>query len=83
AIEFYEEKVKNENDPLTSAQSYVNIGHWHLLLNDYSKALSAYQAAYALRTKLNQSPELLFGLGIVYAYFGSNNQYVYSLYVSF
>ena len=77
AIQFYEEKIRNEKAPLQIAQYYINLGHWHLLLDDFSKgnywkgrpaasrcadpivlcyllALSAYQAAYALDTKLNQ-----------------------------
>ncbi|CAF4526522.1 unnamed protein product, partial [Rotaria magnacalcarata] len=36
--------------------------------------LSAYQAAYALDTKLNQNAEFLFGLGIVYHHYGIDNQ---------
>ncbi|CAF4060095.1 unnamed protein product, partial [Rotaria sp. Silwood2] len=73
AIQFYEEKIRNEKESLQIAQYYINIGHWHLLLEDFSKALSAYQAAYALDTKLNQNPEFLFGLGIVYHHYGVDN----------
>ncbi|CAF0894005.1 unnamed protein product [Adineta steineri] len=36
-------------------------------------ALSAYQAAYALETKLNHNSEFLFGLGIVYHHYGVDN----------
>ncbi|CAF0758820.1 unnamed protein product [Adineta ricciae] len=73
AIQLYEGKVRNEKDPLQIAQYYIHIGHWHLLLEDFSKALSAYQAAYALETKLNQNPEFLFGLGIVYHHYNIDN----------
>ncbi len=37
AIQFYEEKIRNEKEPLKIAQYYINIGHWHLLLEDFSK----------------------------------------------
>ncbi|CAF0838574.1 unnamed protein product [Rotaria sp. Silwood1] len=73
AIQFYEDKIRNEKESLQIAQYYINIGHWHLLLEDFTKALSAYQAAYALDTKLNQNPEFLFGLGIVYHHYGVDN----------
>ncbi|CAF0920814.1 unnamed protein product [Adineta steineri] len=73
AIQFYEEKIRNEKDSLQIAQYYIHIGHWHLLLEDFAKALSAYQAAYALETKLNHNSEFLFGLGIVYHHYGVDN----------
>ncbi|CAF1354145.1 unnamed protein product [Rotaria magnacalcarata] len=73
AIQFYEDKLRHEKESLQITQYYINIGHWHLLLEDFSKALSAYQAAYALDTKLNQNAEFLFGLGIVYHHYGIDN----------
>jgi hypothetical protein len=37
AIQFYEQKIRNEKEPLQIAQYYINIGHWHLLLEDFDK----------------------------------------------
>ena len=40
AIQFYEEKIRNTKDSLEIAQYYIHIGHWHLLLEDFSKGIS-------------------------------------------
>ncbi|UJR27393.1 hypothetical protein I4U23_008683 [Adineta vaga] len=69
AIQFYEEKIRNTKDSLEIAQ-----GRTKLMLSCYKIcSLSAYQTAYALETKLNQNPEFLFGLGIVYHHYGLDN----------
>ncbi len=39
AIQFYEEKIRNEKQPLQIAQYYIHIGHWHLLLEDFPKGI--------------------------------------------
>jgi hypothetical protein len=37
AIQFYEEKIRHEKSSIQIAQYYINIGHWHLLLEDFDK----------------------------------------------
>ena len=58
---------KYEVDP----KLYCKIGHFHLLLEDYSKALSAYQKYFGLCKDYWRDPAFLYGLGLVYFHFNS------------
>ncbi|KAL1390372.1 hypothetical protein pipiens_012395 [Culex pipiens pipiens] len=49
-------------------KTYCKLGHFHLLLEDYDKALSAYQKFYALKSDYWKDPAFLYGLGLVYFY---------------
>lgn len=46
AIQFYEEKIRNEKESLQIAQYYINIGHWHLLLEDFPKGSFIRKTSY-------------------------------------
>ena len=48
------------------AKTYVKLGHLHLLLEDWSKALSAYQKYFKLAKSYWKDPAYLYGLGLVY-----------------
>ena len=52
---------------------YLKLGHLHLLLEDFSKALSAYQKFMRMTSKANKKLDatLLYGLGLVYYHFNS------------
>ena len=52
---------------------YLKLGHLHLLLEDYSKALSAYQKFMRMTSKANKKVDatLLYGLGLVYYHFNA------------
>ena len=58
---------KFEVDP----KLYCKIGHLHLLLEDYSKSLSAYQKYFGLCKEYWKDPAFLYGLGLVYFHFNS------------
>jgi tetratricopeptide (TPR) repeat protein len=52
---------------------YCKVGHLHLLLEDYSKALSAYQKYYRMTSKSSKKLDacFLYGLGFVYFHFNA------------
>ncbi|EAL39547.3 AGAP008505-PA, partial [Anopheles gambiae str. PEST] len=47
------------------------LGHFHLLLEDYEKALSAYQKYYALKADHWRDVPFLYGLGLVYFHYNA------------
>ncbi|KXJ80761.1 hypothetical protein RP20_CCG023732 [Aedes albopictus] len=60
--------VKDINiDPKT----YCKLGHFHLLLEDYEKALSAYQKFYSLKSDHWKDPAFLYGMGLVYFHYNA------------
>jgi histone demethylase len=44
-------------------RTYTKLGHLHLLLGDYAKALSAYQKYFRLSRSHWKDPTFLYGLG--------------------
>lgn len=53
-------------------KTWVKLGHFHLLLEEYRKALSAYQMFYKIkRTDHWMDPPFLYGLGLVYYHFNA------------
>ncbi len=70
------EDVQNsqQNQGDVDPKIYCKLGHLHLLLEDYSKSLSAYQKFLRLtksNTKKASDPCLLYGLGLVYFHFNA------------
>ena len=64
-----ERKKQNESGKqgfVVDPKTYVKLGHLHLLLEDWSKALSAYQKYYKLAKNYWKDPSYLYGLGLVY-----------------
>lgn len=56
-----------ELDPKT----YCKLGHFQLLLEDYAKALSAYQKYYAMKEDHWKDEPFLYGLGLVYFHYSA------------
>ncbi|XP_018370205.1 PREDICTED: histone demethylase UTY isoform X1 [Trachymyrmex cornetzi] len=52
-------------------KTYCKLGHFHLLLEDYSKAMSAYQKFYSLKGDYWKDASFLYGLGLVYFHFNA------------
>ncbi|XP_071574504.1 uncharacterized protein [Temnothorax nylanderi] len=57
-------------------KTYCKLGHFHLLLEDYSKAMSAYQKFYSLKGDYWKDASFLYGLGLVYFHFNAFQCYL-------
>ncbi|ELK07551.1 Histone demethylase UTY [Pteropus alecto] len=53
------------------ADFFCRLGHFNLLLEDYPKALSAYQRYYSLQSDYWKNAAFLYGLGLVYFYYNA------------
>ncbi|KAF7711314.1 lysine (K)-specific demethylase 6A, like isoform X1 [Silurus meridionalis] len=70
AVRCYESlilKAEGKVDP----ELFCQLGHFNLLLEDYSKALSAYQRYYSLQSDYWKNAAFLYGLGMVYFHYSS------------
>ncbi|XP_055599994.1 uncharacterized protein LOC129749131 [Uranotaenia lowii] len=65
------EHQSSEKDIDIDPKTYCKLGHFHLLLEDYEKALSAYQKFYSLKTDHWRDPSFLYGLGLVYFHYNA------------
>ena len=52
-------------------KTFLKLGHLHLLLEDWSKSLSAYQKYFQLVKSYWRDPVFLYGLGLVYFKYNS------------
>uniref|UniRef100_A0A1B6EEM7 JmjC domain-containing protein n=2 Tax=Clastoptera arizonana TaxID=38151 RepID=A0A1B6EEM7_9HEMI len=52
-------------------KTYCKLGHFHLLLEDYSKAMSAYQKFFSLKSDYWKDANFLYGQGLVYFHFNA------------
>ncbi|VVC95527.1 unnamed protein product [Leptidea sinapis] len=52
-------------------KTYCKLGHFHLLLEDHAKAMSAYQKFYALEPDNWKDPLFLYGLGLCYYHYNA------------
>ncbi|XP_023289806.1 lysine-specific demethylase 6A isoform X2 [Orussus abietinus] len=52
-------------------KTYCKLGHFHLLLEDYGKAMSAYRKFYALKGDYWKDASFLYGQGLVYFHFNA------------
>ncbi|KAG7205814.1 hypothetical protein KM043_007759 [Ampulex compressa] len=52
-------------------KTYCKLGHFHLLLEDYNKAMSAYQKFYSLKGDYWTDTSFLYGQGLVYFHFNA------------
>ncbi|KAK0060932.1 lysine-specific demethylase 6A-like isoform X4 [Biomphalaria pfeifferi] len=50
---------------------YCHLGHLHLLLEDFPKAMSAYQKFYNVQPHYWKDAAFLYGLGLVYFHFNA------------
>ncbi|KAF5899336.1 lysine-specific demethylase 6A-like isoform X2, partial [Clarias magur] len=60
-------KAEGKVDP----ELFCQLGHFNLLLEDYSKALSAYQRYYSLQSDYWKNAAFLYGLGMVYFHYSA------------
>uniref|UniRef100_A0A182PAT3 TPR_REGION domain-containing protein n=1 Tax=Anopheles epiroticus TaxID=199890 RepID=A0A182PAT3_9DIPT len=61
----------DDKDINIDPKTYCKLGHFHLLLEDYEKALSAYQKYYALKADHWRDVPFLYGLGLVYFHYNA------------
>ncbi|XP_056145335.1 lysine-specific demethylase 6A [Lampris incognitus] len=52
-------------------EMFCQLGHFNLLLEDYPKALSAYQRYYSLQSDYWKNAAFLYGLGMVYFHYNA------------
>ncbi|XP_076753493.1 utx histone demethylase isoform X1 [Xylocopa sonorina] len=65
-------KDDNEDKGISiDPKTYCKLGHFHLLLEDYSKAMSAYQKFYSLKGDYWKDASFLYGQGLVYYHFNA------------
>ncbi|XP_064638902.1 histone demethylase UTY-like isoform X2 [Lineus longissimus] len=69
------EEIKKEEDkkPKIDPKVFCVLGHLHLLLENYPKALSAYQRFFHLKPDYWKDSTFLYGLGIVYFHFSATS----------
>ncbi|XP_043928308.1 lysine-specific demethylase 6A [Protopterus annectens] len=60
-------KAEGKVDP----ELFCQLGHFNLLLEDYQKALSAYQRYYSLQSDYWKNIAFLYGLGLVYFHYNA------------
>uniref|UniRef100_A0A3Q3DK63 [histone H3]-trimethyl-L-lysine(27) demethylase n=1 Tax=Hippocampus comes TaxID=109280 RepID=A0A3Q3DK63_HIPCM len=60
-------KAEGKVDP----DIFCQLGHFHLLLEDYPKALSAYQRYFSLQPDYWKNASFLYGLGLVYFHYNA------------
>ncbi|XP_031234231.1 histone demethylase UTY isoform X2 [Mastomys coucha] len=70
AIHCYESLIVKAEGKVES-DFFCQLGHFNLLLEDYSKALSSYQRYYSLQTDYWKNAAFLYGLGLVYFYYNA------------
>ena len=68
-----ENSTTNRVSPDVDPKIYCKLGHLHLLLEDYSKALSAYQKYMRMTAKSSKKIDccILYGLGLVYFHYNA------------
>ncbi|XP_047392049.1 lysine-specific demethylase 6A isoform X2 [Sciurus carolinensis] len=70
AVHCYESLILKAEGKVES-DFFCQLGHFNLLLEDYSKALSAYQKYYSLQADYWKNAAFLYGLGLVYFYYNA------------
>ncbi|XP_050996938.1 lysine-specific demethylase 6A isoform X6 [Acomys russatus] len=70
AVRCYESLILKAEGKVES-DSFCQLGHFNLLLEDYPKALSAYQRYYSLQSDYWKNAAFLYGLGLVYFHYNA------------
>ncbi|XP_075395900.1 lysine-specific demethylase 6A-like isoform X2 [Tenrec ecaudatus] len=70
AVRCYESLILKGEGKVES-EFFCQLGHFNLLLEDYPKALSAYQRYYSLQSDYWKNAAFLYGLGLVYFYYNA------------
>ncbi|XP_075445854.1 lysine-specific demethylase 6A isoform X2 [Ascaphus truei] len=70
AVRCYESLILKSEGKVES-DFFCQLGHFNLLLEDYPKALSAYQRYYSLQSDYWKNASFLYGLGLVYFHYNA------------
>ncbi|XP_050189988.1 lysine-specific demethylase 6A isoform X14 [Myiozetetes cayanensis] len=70
AVRCYESLILKAEGKVES-DFFCQLGHFNLLLEDYPKALSAYQRYYSLQSDYWKNAAFLYGLGLVYFHYNA------------
>nr|XP_039274186.1 lysine-specific demethylase 6A-like [Styela clava] len=70
-VEHYTKLATETKDNKVLSGHLCKLGHFHLLLEDYHKALSAYNRYYTLHPDHWRNSAFLYGVGIVYYHFSA------------
>ncbi|XP_051986357.1 lysine (K)-specific demethylase 6A, like isoform X2 [Xyrauchen texanus] len=70
AVRCYESVIQ-KSEGKVDPEFFCQLGHFNLLLEEYSKALSAYQRYYSLQSDYWKNATFLYGLGMVYFHFNA------------
>ncbi|KAM8750136.1 lysine-specific demethylase 6A-like isoform 1-T1 [Rhynchonycteris naso] len=70
AVRCYESLILKAEGKMES-DFFCQLGHFNLLLEDYPKALSAYQRYYSMHSDYWKNSAFLYGLGLVYFYYNA------------
>ncbi|XP_051682998.2 lysine-specific demethylase 6A isoform X8 [Oryctolagus cuniculus] len=70
AVRCYESLILKAEGKVES-DLFCQLGHFNLLLEDYPKALSAYQRYYSLQSDYWKNAAFLYGLGLVYFHYNA------------
>lgn len=70
-VDHYTKLTVETKDNRILAGYLCKLGHFHLLLEDYHKALSAYNKYYTIHTDHWKNSAFLYGVGIVYFHFSA------------
>ena len=62
---------KNSKENLNARRIYSKLGHFHLLLEDYTEALEAYQKHFSENPDCWRDASFQYGLGLVYFHFNA------------
>ncbi|XP_065107936.1 lysine-specific demethylase 6A isoform X3 [Paramisgurnus dabryanus] len=70
AVRCYDVYILNAEGKV-EPEVFCQLGHFNLLLEDYPKALSAYQRYYSLQSDYWKNAAFLYGLGLVYFHYNA------------
>ncbi|XP_039601087.1 lysine-specific demethylase 6A isoform X3 [Polypterus senegalus] len=70
AVRCYESLIL-KSEGKVEPELFCQLGHFNLLLEDYSKALSAYQRYHGLQSDYWKNAAFLYGLGMVYFHYNA------------
>ncbi|XP_026121652.1 lysine-specific demethylase 6A-like isoform X3 [Carassius auratus] len=70
AVRCYESLILKAEGKV-DAEFFCQLGHFNLLLEEYPKALSAYQRYYSLQSDYWKNAAFLYGLGMVYFHYNA------------
>jgi len=71
AIDILDNYLRANLDGPIDPRIYCKLGHYHLLLKNYQRALSAYQQYFALDSEHYKDLPFLYGLGLIYFHYSA------------